>query len=89
LTPHWFGQSVENKPFVAVSKDNHVFVTDPEGYRVIEFTNTGEFMRTWGDFGSGPDQIGLAAGVAVDPAGFIWVTDAGNNRILRYTLPSQ
>jgi uncharacterized protein (TIGR03663 family) len=85
----WFGQSLDNKPFIAVSKDKHVFITDPEGYRIIEFTDTGEFVRTWGDFGSGPTEIGLAAGVAVDPAGFIWVTDAGNNRILRYTLPSQ
>jgi DNA-binding beta-propeller fold protein YncE len=85
----WFGQSLENKPFIAVSEDKHVFITDPEGYRVIEFTENGEFVRTWGDFGSGPDQIGLASGIAVDPAGFVWVTDAGNNRILRYTLPQQ
>jgi predicted membrane-bound mannosyltransferase/DNA-binding beta-propeller fold protein YncE len=83
----WFGQSVENKPFIAVSEEKHVFITDPEGYRVIEFTENGEFVRTWGDFGNGADQIGLASGVAVDPAGFVWVTDAGNNRILRYTLP--
>jgi DNA-binding beta-propeller fold protein YncE len=83
----WFGQSLENKPFIAVDADKHVFITDPEGYRVIEFTDTGEFVRTWGDFGSGPAEIGLAAGVAVDPAGFVWVTDAGNNRIMRYTLP--
>ena len=83
----WFGQSLENKPFIAVSEDKHVFITDPEGYSVIEFTENGEFVRTLGDFGNGPDQIGLAAGVAVDPAGFVWVTDAGNNRILRYTLP--
>ena len=83
----WFGQSLENKPFIAVSEDKHVFITDPEGYRVIEFTENGEFVRTWGDFGNGADQIGLAAGVAVDPTGFVWVTDAGNNRILRYILP--
>jgi sugar lactone lactonase YvrE len=83
----WFGQSLENKPFIAVNEENHVFITDPEGYRVIEFTSEGEFVRTWGDFGVGPDEIGLAAGVTVDPDGFVWVTDAGNNRILRYTLP--
>ena len=83
----WFGQSLDNKPFIAVSPDKHVFITDPEGYRVIEFTDSGEFVRTWGDFGVGANEIGLAAGVAVDPAGFVWVTDAGNNRILRYTLP--
>jgi DNA-binding beta-propeller fold protein YncE len=83
----WFGQSLENKPFIAADENEHVFVTDPEGYRVIEFTGAGEFVRTWGAFGSGPEEIGLAAGIAVDPEGFVWVTDAGNNRILRYTLP--
>ncbi|HSL45612.1 MAG TPA: flippase activity-associated protein Agl23 [Anaerolineales bacterium] len=83
----WFGQSLENKPFIAVGPDQHVFITDPEGYRVVEFTDTGEFVRTWGDFGVGATEIGLAAGIAVDPQGFVWVTDAGNNRILRYTLP--
>jgi sugar lactone lactonase YvrE len=83
----WFGQSLENKPFIAVGGDNHVFITDPEGYRVIEFTENGEFVRTWGDYGVGVDEIGLAAGVAVDKDGFVWLTDAANNRILRYTLP--
>jgi predicted membrane-bound mannosyltransferase/sugar lactone lactonase YvrE len=83
----WFGQSLDNKPFIAVDRNNNVFVTDPEGYRVIEFTSTGEFVRTWGDFGAGLDQLGLPSGIAVDPLGFIWVTDSGNNRILKYRLP--
>jgi len=83
----WFGQSLDNKPFIAVGADGHVFVTDPEGYRVIEFTADGQFVRTWGDFGSGIDEIGLAAGITVDQLGFVWVTDAGNNRILKYRLP--
>ncbi|HSO12155.1 MAG TPA: flippase activity-associated protein Agl23 [Anaerolineales bacterium] len=83
----WFGQSLDNKPFIAVGANEHVFITDPEGYRIIEFTSEGQFVRTWGDFGSGPGEIGLASGVTVDQLGFVWVTDAGNNRILRYRLP--
>jgi predicted membrane-bound mannosyltransferase/DNA-binding beta-propeller fold protein YncE len=84
----WFGQSLDNKPFIAVNADKHVFITDPEGFRVLEFTDSGEFVRTWGDFGIRAEEIGLAAGVTVDQDGFVWVTDAGNNRILRYTLPN-
>jgi sugar lactone lactonase YvrE len=83
----WFGQSLDNKPFIAVDADKNVFITDPEGYRVIEFNETGQFVRTWGDFGVGPAELGLPSGVAVDGEGNIWVTDAGNNRILRYSLP--
>jgi DNA-binding beta-propeller fold protein YncE len=85
----WFGQSLENKPFIAVDANNHVFVTDPEGYRVIEFTSDGQFVRTWGDFGTGDTEIGLASGVDVDANGNVWVTDSGNNRILKYVLPPQ
>jgi hypothetical protein len=88
----WFGlggniQTLDNKPFIATGANNHVFITDPEGYRVIEFTANGEFVHTWGDFGIGDTEIGLASGITVDQLGFVWVTDAGNNRILRYRLP--
>ena len=84
----WFGQSLENKPFIAVGNEmDRVFISDPEGYRILEFTTDGQFIRTWGDFGSGESEIGLASGIAVDPEGNVWVSDAGNNRILRYSLP--
>ena len=33
----WFGQSLENKPYIDVSKTGDVFITDPEGYRVLQF----------------------------------------------------
>ena len=83
----WFGQSLDNKPFISVDGNNHVFITDPEGYRVIEFTSDGQFVRTWGDFGTGESEIGLPSGVDADDQGNIWVSDAGNNRILKYVLP--
>jgi predicted membrane-bound mannosyltransferase/DNA-binding beta-propeller fold protein YncE len=83
----WYGQSLDNKPFVAVDNRGHVFVTDPEGYRVLEFTDPGEFVQAWGDYGSGNENFGLAAGVAIDQYGRVWIVDAGNNRIMRFVLP--
>jgi sugar lactone lactonase YvrE len=83
----WYGQSLDNKPFIAVNQEGHVFVTDPEQYRVIEFTGEGEVVRTWGDFGDTPSTFGLASGIAVDAEGHIWVTDGLYNRIMRFTLP--
>lgn len=83
----WAGQSVDNKPFIAVAPNGRIFVADPEGYRILEFDSEGNFIRAWGDYGIGPAEIGLAAAVAVDAQGHVWVTDAANNRILRYTLP--
>ncbi len=83
----WYGQSLDNKPFIAVDEQGSVFVTDPEGYRILQFTSTGEFVLTWGDFGIGNDAIGLAAAVAVAEDGSIWVTDAGNQRVMKFVLP--
>ncbi|MCQ3937051.1 MAG: hypothetical protein DPW18_08405 [Chloroflexi bacterium] len=83
----WFGQSVENKPFIAVNDDLHVFITDPEGYRVIEFDREGEIVRVWGDYGDGSASFGIASGIAIDAEGHVWVTDGAFNRVMRFTLP--
>ncbi|HEY6074149.1 MAG TPA: NHL repeat-containing protein, partial [Anaerolineales bacterium] len=83
----WFGQSLDNKPFIAVDQQGRVFITDPEGYRVMEFSNSGELLQVWGDYGNTDTTFGLPSGVAVDPEGRVWVTDAGNHRILRFTIP--
>ena len=83
----WFSQSLDNKPFIAVNDDLHVFVTDPEGYRVIEFNPNGEVVRVWGDYGDGDSNFGIASGIAIDPEGHVWVTDGAFNRVMRFTLP--
>jgi uncharacterized protein (TIGR03663 family) len=83
----WYGQSLENKPLITVNAAGHIFVTDPEGFRILEFDADGNFVRTWGDYGIGASEIGLAGGVAVDAEGHIWVADAGNQRVMRFTLP--
>jgi DNA-binding beta-propeller fold protein YncE len=84
----WYGQSLDNKPFLKVSPVNgHVFVTDPEGYRVLEFNSDGRFVRGWGYYSTNYDGFGLASGLAIDAEGKVWVSDGANNRILRFTLP--
>ncbi|MBI5944357.1 MAG: TIGR03663 family protein [Chloroflexi bacterium] len=83
----WFGQSLENKPFIAVNDELHVFITDPDGYRVMEFSNDGTLIRVWGDFGDTRSSFGLASGIAVDRDGRVWVSDSVYNRLMRFTLP--
>jgi DNA-binding beta-propeller fold protein YncE len=66
----------------------NVYVTDPEAGRVLEFDRTGAFIRAWGQASQTSAGIGLAAGVAVDAQGSVWVTDASNNLLLHFTLPA-
>jgi predicted membrane-bound mannosyltransferase/DNA-binding beta-propeller fold protein YncE len=85
----WYGQSLDNKPYIAAAPNGHIFVTDPEGYRVIEFTSDGKFVQLWGQFGTDNASFGLAAGIAVDAEGRVWVTDANNNRVMQFTVPEK
>jgi DNA-binding beta-propeller fold protein YncE len=83
----WYGQSLDNKPYLTVDANGHVFATDPEGARVLEWDGQGQFIRYFGESGSEPTQFGLVGAVKVDPAGGLWVTDAGNSRLMHFVLP--
>ena len=82
----WYGQSLDNKPFLTVDNTGHVFVVDPEGYRILEFGSDGTIIRTWGDYSLDTDGFAMASGVAVDPQGNIWVSDGANMRLLHFIV---
>jgi len=84
----WKDQSVTDKPFIAVDASGNVFVTDPDGYRVLEFDANGNFIRGWGSYSSGIDGFGMPIGIAVDNEGKVWVSDSDNNYVLRFVMPS-
>jgi predicted membrane-bound mannosyltransferase/DNA-binding beta-propeller fold protein YncE len=80
----WSGESINNKPYLAVDGASRVYITDPEGYRVIVFDQFGQYLARFGRFGTGLDTFGLPNGIKIDAAGNIYVADAGNNHILRF-----
>ena len=83
----WYGQSLDNKPYIAIDQNNHVFVTDPEAYRILEFTGEGNFIRYFGEFSQGADGFNLPTSIAIDQNGGLWISDTGNSRIMHFTLP--
>jgi predicted membrane-bound mannosyltransferase/DNA-binding beta-propeller fold protein YncE len=83
----WYGDSLDNKPFLTVDSHYHTYVADPITGRVLEFSPQGIFLRAWGGYGSGINEIGIVGGLAVDPEGRIWVSDTLNKRLMRFTLP--
>ena len=80
----WYGQSVENKPYLAVDNRGRLYVSDPEGYRVLVFDGNGQFLTTWGDFGGSDTSFALVSGVGVGPDGSIYVSDPGNHRVMKF-----
>ena len=85
----WYGQSLDNKPYLTVDNNGHVFTTDPEGYRVLQFTTTGTFINYFGDLGSGLNSFNLPTGIISDDNGGLWIADAGNGRIMHFSIPIQ
>ncbi len=83
----WTSTSTENKPFLTLDDSGHVFIADPEQFRVLEFSAAGTYLRGWGGYSPSSDGFGSPMGLAIDPEGRIWVADAGNNVLLRFTLP--
>lgn len=82
----WYGQSLDNKPYLAVDNAGNIFASDPEGYRILQYSVLGEAIRSWGDFGVSNSQFGLPVGVAISPNGDVWVADTSNSRIMRFVL---
>ncbi len=78
----WFGQSLDNKPFLAVDAQGRVYVTDPEGFRVIVFGPDGVYRNTVGE--AGDSLLTLLSGIAIGPDGTLLVSEPGANRVITY-----
>lgn len=78
----WYGQSLENKPFLAVDARGEIYASDPESCRVLEFSARGEIVHVWGDCAANGTLSGLAA---MD--GRLWVSDASSQRLLVFSPP--
>jgi DNA-binding beta-propeller fold protein YncE len=77
----WYGQSLENKPFITLLGGS-VFVTDPEQCRLLEFSPTGEALHVWDGCSTGAFQI--PSGISPDGRGGLWVSDAANGAITHF-----
>jgi hypothetical protein len=67
-----------------------VYVVDEKNSRVLEYTAWGEFLRSFGSPGEGRGQFDAppasgAQGVAVDSAGNVYVGDAGEHRVQKFS----
>lgn len=83
----WYGESLENKPYIAISSDDNICLTDPEGFRVLCFSKEGSYIIGWGDYGATDSRFGLLSGVSFTDDGKIWVADPGNNRVMLFESP--
>lgn len=87
LLDAWLTNSLDNKPYLEVSQDGRVCASDPDGYRALCFSATGEFLVGWGSPGAEGTQFGLPVGVAFEDQCTLWVSDTRNDRVAHFSLP--
>jgi len=62
---------------IAVDTTGIIYTT---GYNCVEkYDSSGNFLTKWGSYGSGDGQFVGTTGIAVDPAGNVYVADTDNN----------
>ena len=69
------------KPFCLCVHGQYVYVTDDKSHCVFVFTTDGEYVTWFGGFGKNEGYFKFPCHICVDSDGFIYVCDAGNNRI--------
>jgi hypothetical protein len=92
--PYRDGSTVAYRPTnVAIAPNADIYVGDGYGSSFInQYNRRAEFIRTFGTFGKGDDQIDCPHGLWVDTRTenpVLVVTDRGNGRLQRFTLDGQ
>jgi sugar lactone lactonase YvrE len=76
---------------VVLGRNGDVFVvqghtpgasSDP---RVLKFDKHGNFIKSWGGYGTEPGKFDVAHGIAMDAQGQLWVADRENQRVQIFT----
>jgi DNA-binding beta-propeller fold protein YncE len=72
-----------NRPTdVAWDAAGNIFISDGYGNsRVAKFDRNGKYIKSWGEYGTGPGQFSTLHTLAVDARGMVYVGDRGNRRI--------
>jgi DNA-binding beta-propeller fold protein YncE len=79
----WYGQSVQNKPFIAMDNEGDITVTDPEMCRLITFSMAGQPSRVLDGCAGG--TLTLPIGIAYDFSGGLWVSDAATGTLVHFS----
>ncbi|MGC8605610.1 MAG: 6-bladed beta-propeller, partial [Desulfomonilaceae bacterium] len=81
---------------LAIDSQNNVYVVDRINNRVQKFNNDGTFITKWGtnggqgnsnpldNWGTGPGDLFLPTGIAIDANNNVFVTDTSNDRMEEY-----
>ena len=66
---------------IAVAPNGHTFITDDTNHQIHVFDEQRKYIRSFGQPGSGNEQLMRPVGIAVDANGLVYVANNNNHRI--------
>jgi DNA-binding beta-propeller fold protein YncE len=82
--PEWEGQSLNNKPYLALDNAGRIYASAPEGYRILAWDLYGKPVSGWGNYGNDLQSFNLPTGIDFDVLGGLYVADTENDRVLYF-----
>ena len=78
----YYGKPFNMPTGLAISSKGEIFVSDGYGNKKIhKFNSSGELIKSWGTFGTGPGEFAIVHNITIDDDDLIYVCDRENNRI--------
>ena len=70
---------------IAVDSQENIYVSDEGIHRISVWNSEGDFLRKWGELGSGDGQLDRPAGIAFSLDEDLYVVDSMNHRVQKFT----
>ena len=81
IPEYWnLGQSAD----IDVDADDNIWVFSRNLHPVTKWSNDGEFLGSWGKFGSKKGEFRVPHGLNIDPDGYIWLTDHQTHQVTKH-----
>jgi DNA-binding beta-propeller fold protein YncE len=77
VPPMSFGKPLS----LAIDHRGNILVADTDNHRILKFNSQGEFIATYGTYGSLPGEFFHPIDIKVDGTGRVFVADKGNRRV--------
>ncbi len=61
----------------APNRDGNLFIPDTHYSRIIEYSRAGQLIKSWGTYGTGPDQFIYPTGIGQASDGLIFISEYG------------
>ena len=67
---------------VVIADNGDIFVADGHfNNRVVKYSSDGQFIKSWGQPGTGPGEFEMPHSIDIDSQGRVFVADRGNSRV--------